>query len=268
VPSLVYDRIERNEPSPWEKIRTAHIVPPTERAIDDEDSVEIEEILARLSQGEDAPTRKTGGPATDEANKSRCKGEAAANQVTIPINEATSSGMFPLDGPPDIADIEKLRFACDAVGEGAGTGHTGPRTWVRSSAERWRGHADDSEPYIHVSRGDEFADTFDALFFARAFPTLLPFGVRGPRLVQEAVLEAGRGARISVADAAAQDLLSSRNMSLRAWTDIVLRRHGGRFATHHIFAFLVFNMGVRSRNRRVSMLSVTRKNFRKVERIV
>jgi hypothetical protein len=57
-------------------------------------------------------------------------------------------------------------------------------------------------------------------------------------------------------------------MSLRAWTDIVLRRHGGRFATHHIFAFLVFNMGVRSRNRRVSMLSVTRKNFRKVERIV
>jgi hypothetical protein len=37
---------------------------------------------------------------------------------------------------------------------------------------------------------------------------------------------------------------------------------------HHVFAFLVFNIGVRSRNRRVSMLSVTRKNFRKVERIV
>ena len=57
-------------------------------------------------------------------------------------------------------------------------------------------------------------------------------------------------------------------MSLRTWADGVLRRHGGRFATHHVFAFLVFNMGVRSRNRRVSMLSVTRKNFQKVERIV
>lgn len=62
--------------------------------------------------------------------------------------------------------------------------------------------------------------------------------------------------------------LGSRRLSLRTWTDIVLRRHGGRFATHHIFAFLVFNMGVRLRNRRVSMLSVTRKNFRKMERIV
>ena len=41
-----------------------------------------------------------------------------------------------------------------------------------------------------------------------------------------------------------------------------------QFATHHIFAFLVFNMVVRSRNRRVSMLSVSRAEFRKVEQIV
>ncbi|KNB16808.1 hypothetical protein FOXG_21800 [Fusarium oxysporum f. sp. lycopersici 4287] len=57
-------------------------------------------------------------------------------------------------------------------------------------------------------------------------------------------------------------------MSLRAWADVVLRRHGGRFATHHIFAFLVFNMSVRSKNRRVSVLSVTRKSFRKAEGII
>lgn len=268
VPPLVYDRMERNEPSAWEKTRTAQVVPPTERAMDDEDSVEIEEILSLLNQGEGAPTCQTGGPVTNEGNESRCEGGAEADQVTKSINEVTSSGMFPLDGAPDVADVEKLRFACDAVGEGAGTGHMGPRTWVGSSAERRRGDADDSEPYIHVSRGDEFADTFDASFFAKAFPTLLPFGIGGPRLVEEAALEAGRGANMSGADMAARDLLSSRNMSLRTWADIVLRRHGGRFATHHIFAFLVFNMGVRSRNRRVSMLSVTRKNFRKVERIV
>ncbi|KAH7110954.1 hypothetical protein EDB81DRAFT_768727 [Dactylonectria macrodidyma] len=53
VPSLVYDRMERNEPSAWEKTRTAQVVPPTERAMDDEDSVEIEEILALLSHEAD-----------------------------------------------------------------------------------------------------------------------------------------------------------------------------------------------------------------------
>lgn len=66
----------------------------------------------------------------------------------------------------------------------------------------------------------------------------------------------------------AQNLVASRNMSLEKWAKLVLQRHGGRFATHNIFSFLVFNMGVRSRNRRASMLSVTRKNFAEVERIV
>ncbi|KAJ3455276.1 hypothetical protein MRS44_013876 [Fusarium solani] len=272
VPPLVYDRMERNEPTAWERTRTAQVVPPTERAMDDEDSVEIEEIFALLNQGEGVPTCKTGGPVTDEANKSCCEGGAEAGQVTILINEVTSSGMFPLDGPPDVADVEKLRFACDAVGEAAGAGHIGPRTRVGSSAERRRGHADDSEPYIHVSRGDEFADSFDASFFTKTFPTLFPFGVGGPRLAEEAILEAAKAAdlrgRTVEAEAAVRDLVGSRNLNLQTWVDIVLRRHGGRFATHHIFAFLVFNMGVRSRNRRVSMLSVTRKNFRKVERIV
>ncbi|RKK60746.1 hypothetical protein BFJ69_g17203 [Fusarium oxysporum] len=272
VPPLVYDHMERNEPTAWEKTRTAQVVPPTERAMDDEDSVEIEEIFALLNQGEGAPTCKTGGLVTDEANKSYCEGGAEAGQVTIPINEVTSSGMFPLDGPPDVADVEKLRFACDAVSEGAGTGHIGPRTWVGSSAEKRRGHADDSEPYIHVSRGDEFADSFDASFFAKTFPTLFPFGVGGPRLVEEAILEVGKAADLrggnAEAEAAVRGLVGSRNLNLRTWADIVLRRHGGRFAMHHVFAFLVFNIGVRSRNRRVSMLSVTRKNFRKVERIV
>lgn len=62
--------------------------------------------------------------------------------------------------------------------------------------------------------------------------------------------------------------MSSRNMSLETWARLALQRHGGRFATHHIFAFLVFNILVRSKNRRVSMLSVTRKNFSEVERVV
>ncbi|KAJ4154517.1 hypothetical protein NW754_001465 [Fusarium falciforme] len=268
VPPLVYDRMERNEPTAWEKTRTAQVVPPTERGMDDEGSLEIEEVLARLNRGEDIPSGGTQGPELSEGEGGGCRSEAESDRLGKQINEVTSSGMFALDGPPDVPDVEKLLFACNAVNGNAARGaRAGPRTRVES-AERRPGLADGCEPYIHVSRGDEFADTFDASFFAKTFPTLLPFGVGGPRLVEEAALSVGRGADMGGAEVAAQDLVSSRSMSLRTWADITLQRHGGRFATHHIFAFLVFNMSVRSRNRRVSMLSVTRKNFRKIERIV
>ncbi|KAM4061626.1 PIF1-like helicase [Hirsutella rhossiliensis] len=187
--------------------RTAHIVPPTERAMDDEGAVEIEEVLSLLNQGGGSATiLEDDEPESIEVDEARGQSGDEANHDAETINEVTSSGMFALDGPPDVADVDKLRFACDAVREGAGDdGGAGPRTGTADIRER---------------------------------------------------------------EAATRELVSSRNMSLRTWADTVLRRHGGRFATHHIFAFLVFNIGVRSRNRRVSMLSVTRKNFRKVERIV
>ncbi|KAM4062521.1 ATP-dependent DNA helicase PIF1 [Hirsutella rhossiliensis] len=76
VPALVYDRMERNEPSAWEKTRTAHVVPPTERAMDDEGSVEIEELFALLNQ-----RQETGG-------------------------EAEGHG----PNEEDVADVEKLRM--------------------------------------------------------------------------------------------------------------------------------------------------------------
>jgi hypothetical protein len=108
------------------------------------------------------------------------RGEAESEQLGKPINEVTSSGMFVLDGPPDVPDVEKLLFACNAVNGDAAAGgaKAGPTTRVES-AERRPGLADRCEPYIHVSRGDEFADTFDASFFAKTFPTLLPLGVGG-----------------------------------------------------------------------------------------
>ncbi|KJZ68256.1 hypothetical protein HIM_12354 [Hirsutella minnesotensis 3608] len=185
--------------------------------------------------------------------------------------DPTSSGMFPLDGAPEVADAEKIRFARDAVGpEGA---RAGPRTWVGTAAGGTAADSNggDGEPYIQVRRGDDFADSADASFFAKAFPTLFPFGVGGPRLADEgagaAVENAGPSVRNRGAEAerVAEALISTRNMTLQAWADVVLRRHGGRFATHPIFAFLVFNMGVRSRNRQASMLGVTRKNFARVE---
>ncbi|KAM4056436.1 PIF1-like helicase [Hirsutella rhossiliensis] len=273
VPALVYDRMERNEPSAWEKTRTAHVVPPTERAMDDEGSVEIDQLFALLNQRQETDGEAEGqGPNEEGADR---VGIGAGPDQNVPaINEVTSSAMFALDGPPGVVDVEKLRFACDAIGEGADESRAGPRTWVGCSAAGARGRGNDGcEPYIRVSRGDEFADSFETFFFARTFPTLFPFGVGGPRLLEETMVEVGKATadlrgRAVEAEAAARDSVSSRSLNLRVWADIVLRRHGGRFALHHIFAFLVFNMGVRSRNRRVSMLSVTRRNFRMVERIV
>jgi hypothetical protein len=48
VPSQVYERLERNELSAWEKARIGQLVPPIERGLEDEGSVDIREVLAIL----------------------------------------------------------------------------------------------------------------------------------------------------------------------------------------------------------------------------
>ncbi|KAJ4217443.1 hypothetical protein NW757_014636, partial [Fusarium falciforme] len=48
VPSQILERMERNEPSAWEKVRTAQIVPSAERGIDEDDAVGIDDIMAML----------------------------------------------------------------------------------------------------------------------------------------------------------------------------------------------------------------------------
>ncbi|KAH7202480.1 hypothetical protein DER44DRAFT_871531 [Fusarium oxysporum] len=170
--------------------------------LDKEGSVEIKEILASLNQGQDIPNGgiKFLGPNKDEG---RDQGESESEKLGKPINEVTSSGMFALDAAPDVADVEKLLFACNVVnGDAAGNANTRPRTGL-GSVERRRRQVDACESYIHVSRGDEFADSFDALFFAKTFPILLPFGVGGPRLVEEATLGAEGDADRHGAEAAA-----------------------------------------------------------------
>ncbi|KAM4062489.1 PIF1-like helicase [Hirsutella rhossiliensis] len=170
--------------------------------------VEIEELFALLNQGQEAGGQGEGhGPNGEGAV--RDGSDACPDQNVPAINEVTSSGMFALDGPPDVADVEKLQFACDAPG-----GFGGVATVVVSHTSGFR--------------GDEFTDSFEASFFARTFPTLFPFGVGDQGLSRQ------RRPRRPV---------SSRSLNLQAWAEIVLRRHGGRFALHHIFAFLVFNMG-------------------------
>ncbi|KAL8299186.1 hypothetical protein RB594_008452 [Gaeumannomyces avenae] len=258
VPSQIYDRLERNEPSAREETQTAHIVPPTERGLDDPGPVDIREIMALL--GEER------GRSGDAAGDDPAPVEEVAGRFDNShdqVHEIGSSGMFSLDCRPDIADMEKLRYLLGSAGEGAHEEQTRGAAWT-GSAEVRRGRA--AEPYIVVSRGQDFADSFDPWFLAKAFPSLFPLGKGGPRQAEECVVGAEREAtRTTDAEAAAQRLLSSRNMTLEAWAKLVLQRHGGRFAAHPVFAFLVFNMGVRSRNRRVSMASVRKSDFPDVE---
>ena len=198
--------------------------------------------------------------------------EDAAEEVyldnsTGTIHEISASGMFGLDTGPEVADIDKLRSVWNSLGQHTLWNEADREGALAGSAEVRRGNT--SEPYILVSRGEDFADSFNAQFFAKTFPTLFPWGNGGPRQAEERATDVARNLDMNPEmEATAYRLVSSRNISLETWAEVVLQRHGGRFATHHVFSFLVFNKGVRSRNRRVSMLSVTRKNFPEVERIV
>lgn len=61
-------------------------------------------------------------------DKGRDWGEGKSEKLGKPINEVTSSGMFALDAAPDVADVEKLSFACNVVnGDTASNANTGPR---------------------------------------------------------------------------------------------------------------------------------------------
>ncbi|KAK4059018.1 hypothetical protein Purlil1_14379 [Purpureocillium lilacinum] len=247
--------------------------------MDEEVAVEIEEILASLDGEENLMDGQADEDVVGAGGDRGLDAESGlpTDTVSQTVHEVTSSGMFALDGVPEVADVEKLRFAWQAVGGAGASGRAGPKAAVLTTGEGACEQGEGREAFIRVSRGDDFADSSEPAFFSKTFPTLFPFGVGGPRLAEEAILEAADAATAGAttsrgrgpeAEAAGGALVASRNLNLRTWADILLRRHGGRFATHHIFAFLVFNMGVRSRNRRVSMLSVTRKNFRNTERIV
>ncbi|KAH8653042.1 hypothetical protein BGZ61DRAFT_541676 [Ilyonectria robusta] len=103
------------------------------------------------------------------------------------VHKIGSSGIFGLDCRPDIADMEKLQYLVDSIG-GTVTGEETCGAAWRGSAEVRHGCA--AKLYIVVSRGQDFADSFDAWFLAKAFPTLFPLGKGGPRQAEECVVGA------------------------------------------------------------------------------
>jgi len=259
VPAQIYERLELNQPLASEKARTANVVPPTERGFELGEAVDVREVLATLNEDATLEVEET-----DVGVDVEIDGGAKAT-----IHEIGASGMFALDEQPDVADADKVMYACDALRPQV-RWEGGRENRAATGSTEVRG-GDKTEPYIQVSRGEEFADVYDVGFFAKTFPTLFPVGRGGPRQAEESGAEEGQmqgGNASTGTEAAASGLLSSRNMSLESWAKVVLGRHGGRFAMHNVFSFLVFNRLVLWRNRRASMLSVTRKNFPDVERIV
>jgi helitron helicase-like protein/uncharacterized protein DUF6570 len=261
VPYQVYGRLERNEPSAWEKTRTAQLVPPTERGLERGREVDVREVLEALSQGQEIDVDETEG-GEQERDGERVSGSMHVDAEGVTIQEISSSGMFALDANPDIADAEKLRYVYDALGQDTVSVGKGGSRWKGSTMVQ---HGESSKSYILVSRGEDFADSSDTRFFAKAFPTLFPVGNGGPRQAEE--MMAGVSGELETA-ATMASFVSSRNISLETRARLVLHRHGGRFATHRVFAFLVFNMLVRLRNHRVNMMSVKRKTYPEVEQIV
>jgi len=74
-----------------------------------------------------------------------------------------------------------------------------------------------SKPYITVSRGEEFADSFNTRFFAKTFLTLFPLGNGGPRQAKESVADIVESKEEEVdcnTETTVCNLMLSRNISL------------------------------------------------------
>ena len=114
----------------------------------------------------------------EEENNKDGDYDADINSTTEMIYEISLFGMFALDRGPDVADMEKLRYMCDALGQNTFYNQIGGSMWT-GLVEVQRGQA--LEPYILMSWGEEFTNSFDVQFFAKTFPTLFPVGNGGLR---------------------------------------------------------------------------------------
>ncbi|KAM4062608.1 PIF1-like helicase [Hirsutella rhossiliensis] len=122
VPTVIMDRMQREEPSTVERTQTDHIVPNTDRGLAENSFTSIDELVnsidpifiaescdldCALSTEQTQPS--PGEPATLVPDS------AAIGQEVDPVYETSTSGMFPLDGPAAFAETDKLSFLADIV---------------------------------------------------------------------------------------------------------------------------------------------------------
>ena len=131
-------------------------------------------------------------------------------------------------------------------------------------------------PYIQSSHGTDFANSFDPDYFPKTFPTLFPYGSGGPRGLLSVPtfcthISSSTNSSLSSEGNSCADCVAcyqpEANMTLKKWANLALNRHGGRFACHPIFCFLVFNMILRSNNNRISMIKMSPANYNRAQNI-
>lgn len=205
VPALAYQRMVREEETAEELIRTAQIVPPTDRGQDLPRQVStVEDIVTQLAE---MSKRNPGQSKPEDGVRSSSLEETADEETSELVFKLRSSAMFPIDDQAVFAEQDKLEFISmalrterqfdnsyeTAVGED-------PSMQIRGSSER---------PFIRVSRGREFADAFSPDYFPKTFPTCFPYSHGSPQAVDRT--DGGEPA---------SPLL--RDMTLESWAKVVL----------------------------------------------
>ncbi|EWY79575.1 hypothetical protein FOYG_17269 [Fusarium oxysporum NRRL 32931] len=247
IPTVIFEMMGREEPSIAEKTQTDHIVPATDRGLPENQSTSIEELLnsVRVDPGEERhPPGELSASVLD-------KDQTDANGDVV--YETSSSGMFPLDEPATFSEADKLSFLADAMQTDRSRGNDVPQPCGMNM------ETTEEQPFIRVERGSGFADNLHEDFFPRTFPKLFPWGKGGPKATTDTESRQQR---------ASEPVHNPpSNHSLTYWAKYVLQRHGGRFATHPVFCFLVFNILLRSSNRRISMVRMTKNSFNRAEQV-
>jgi hypothetical protein len=241
------------EPTADEEMNTAHYTTAEDRGATTETRDIIPQDLGIDILG-DAETQRH----SDSSNMTA----SISVDETDTTYERDSSGIFDTEGSLRSTNIDQLQFAANALGAAVGTSATtnSQQTEVNAPSDVPRARVElratqTATPYIHIRRGNEFADTNDPQFWPKTFPTLFPYSVGAARVRKLPDL------RTRDEDNSKDDCHSKDGFTLRYWAKICLLRHGGRFSRHPFFQFLIFNTLVKSNNRRVSMQRITKTSF-------
>ena len=85
VSSQMCERVERNEPSAWEKMRTAQLVLLTERDLKEKRSINIQKVLTMLNQGEDVEMSKRVFKKPDSSDGEDSEKQMQTNNVSTTV---------------------------------------------------------------------------------------------------------------------------------------------------------------------------------------
>jgi hypothetical protein len=233
VPRVVWDHLEEIDDSCVSDIRSAPITSGLDRP--DQDDLREEDLESSINEVVQEALDIPNDPGSDQRDFSPTADDSGG------FNEPSLlSGLFPLDEDRAHDNADRFDFICDpASGQ-----HFPPRDQGQNSGLGY-------EPFIDVGRKHQFADSFEPNFWAKTFGVLFPSGLGGP--ISTKAVDPVDGVSLPI-----------RNLSLRRWLRIVLRQEGGRFAVHPAFAFLAFDMLLRSTNRQISFARMHHANYNRL----